>query len=142
MSVRLNPKVKATAISPGTALPFNYQCEESIPNKSPVAKSETTGSILLAQASTYVRMPCFGISIQSGDAGDTIKVISTGIATGVAREADFSYDDEVFVSTEKGQLTKTPPGSAGALVQSLGRALNSSDIILNPSERMVEILEL
>lgn len=142
MTVRLNPRVQATVISPGTELPFQYVCEESIPNKSPVAKSETTSRILLAQASTYDRMPCFGIAIQGGDTGDTIKVISTGIATGVARTEDFVYDDVVYVSIEEGKLTKTPPGSVGNLVQIMGRALNSSDIILNPSEQIVEIKEL
>lgn len=142
MTVKLNPKVLATVISPGTELPFQYVCEESIPNDSPVAKSETTGRILLAQASTYSRMPCFGIAIQSGNTGDTIKVISTGIATDVQRTEDFSYDDAIYVSTEKGKLTKTPPGTVGALVQILGRALNSSDFILNPSERIIEIVEL
>lgn len=142
MSITFIGRVRAVSISPGTELPFQYVCEEAIPNDSPVAKSETTGRVLLAQASTYDRMPCFGMSIQGGNIGDIIKVISIGIATGVARTEDFSYDDAIYVSTEKGKLTKTPPGTVGALVQTMGVALNTSDLILNPSERIVEIKEL
>lgn len=142
MTVKFSGRVRAIVISPGTELPFNYVCEEGIPKGSPVAKSETTGRILLAQATVEGRMPCFGTTIESGDTGDTIKVISTGIATNVARTEDFSYDDAVFVSTEKGKLTKDPPEVVGALVQVVGRALTSSDIILSPSEIMVELKEL
>ena len=139
MTVRLVPRVKASVISPNTELPFVYVCEESIPNKCPVAKSETTGRIVQAQANDLDRMPCFGIAIESGDTGDTIKVISIGVATDVQRDTDFSYDDAIYVSKTKGKVTKTPPETVGSYVQRVGRALTSSDIIIMVDQTIVEI---
>ena len=139
MTVRLVPKVKATIISPGTELSFLYTCEETIPNKCPVAKSETTGRILQAQASDITRMPCFGFTIESGEAGESVKVVSIGTLTDVPRDADFSADDAIYVSTNKGKLSKTASEAVGTFVQSVGRAVNTSDIIIAVDMTMVEI---
>ncbi|MBU0777950.1 hypothetical protein KKF82_06810, partial [Patescibacteria group bacterium] len=50
------------AVAPGTEIPYNYVAEEDINGKEVVAKSETTGRILKAQATTWARMPAFGVS--------------------------------------------------------------------------------
>ena len=139
MTVRLIPKTVAKVISPNTELPFLYACQESIPNKCPVAKSETTGRIVQAQANDSDRMPCFGIAIESGDIGDSIKVISIGVATDVQRDADFDYDAAIYVSETKGKVTKTPPETVGSYVQRVARALTSSDIIIMVDQTIVEI---
>lgn len=132
----------ATAIAPGTELPYNYVAQEDISDKEVVAKSETTGRILKAQATTWLRMPAFGVSRESKVAGETIEILQFGKITDISRDADFSYDDKIFVSTTAGKATSTPPAVVGAIVQSLGRALNASDIILEIDQTVLELLEV
>jgi len=139
MTVRLVPKTVAKIISPGTNLPFDYVCEEAIAQGAPVAKSETTARIVEAQASDIAHMPCFGIATEAGGVGDTIKVISIGVARNVQRDEDFQFDDAVFVSVNKGKLSKTATESKGTFVQVVGRGINSSDITVSPDMTMVEI---
>lgn len=128
-------------ISPGTELLYEYVAQESISENEVVAKSETTGRILKAQASTWLRMPAIGIARESKSAGQTIKVEQFGVAENIARVADFSYDDKIFVSETAGQATSTPPEGVGKIVQSLGRAANSSDIILEIDQTVLELQE-
>lgn len=139
MTVRLVPRIRATVIEPDTPLPWEYVCEESIAAGAPVAKSETTARIVEAQASDIARMPCFGIATEAGNVGDSIGIISIGIARNVQRDEDFSYDDAIFVSVNKGKLTRVPTESVGTFVQTVGRGINSSDITVSPDMTMVEI---
>ncbi|MBA7688161.1 hypothetical protein ES703_96638 [subsurface metagenome] len=128
-------------ISPGTELLYDYIAEEDITENEVVAKSETTRRVLKAQASTWDRMPAIGIARESKSAGEAIKVEQFGVAENIARVADFSYDDKIFVSTTAGKATSTPPEGAGKIVQSLGRAINSSDIILEIDQTVLELQE-
>ena len=129
----------ATAIAPGTEIPYNYVAQEDIDEKEVVAKSETTGRILKAQATTWTRMPAFGIARESKKTGKTIKILQFGVIENIARVANFNYDDKIFVSTTAGQATSTPPEGIGKIVQSLGRAINSSDIILEIDQTVLEL---
>jgi len=129
------------AIAPGTELPYNYVAEEDIAAQEVVAKSETTRRILKAQATTWLRMPAFGISREAKVAGETIEVVQFGKVTDISRDADFNYDDKVFVSTTAGKATSTPPEGIGKIVQSLGRAINASDIILEIDQTILELKE-
>lgn len=131
----------ATAIAPGTEIPYNYVAQEDIDEKDVVAKSETTGRILKAQANSWSRMPAFGISRESKVAGKTIEVLQFGVIEDISRVADFNYDDKIFVSTTVGQATSTPPEGTGKIVQSLGRAINNSDIILEIDHTVLELQE-
>jgi len=130
-----------TAIAPGTELLYEYIAEEDITENEVVAKSETTGRILKAQATTWNRMPAIGIARESKSAGETIKVEQFGLAENIARDADFNYDDKIFVSTTAGKATSTPPEGVGKIVQSLGRAKNSSSIILEIDQTVLELQE-
>jgi len=131
----------ATAIAPGTEIPYNYVAQEDIDEKEVVAKSETTRRILKAQANSWSRMPAFGVSRESKKAGKTIEVLQFGVIEDISRDADFSYDDKIFVSTTAGQATSTPPEGTGKIVQSIGRAINSSDIILEIDHTVLELQE-
>ena len=130
----------ATAIAPGTELPYNYVAQEDISDKEVVAKSGTTGRILKAQATSWTRMPAFGVTRESKVAGETIEVIQFGKVASISRAADFNYDDKIFVSTTAGKATSTPTEGVGKIVQSLGRAINSSDIILEIDQTVIELL--
>jgi len=121
-------------IAPGTELLYEYTAEEDITENEVVAKSETTRRVLKAQATTWSRMPAIGVARQSRKAGKTIKVEQFGVAQDIARDADFNYDDEIFVSTTAGKATSTPPEGTGKIVQSLGRAINSSEVVLHIQE--------
>jgi len=128
-------------IAPGTEIPYNYVAQEDIDEKEVVAKSETTGRILKAQATSWLRMPAFGISRESKVAGETIEILQFGVIDNITRVADFSYDDKIFVSTTAGKATSTPPEGTGKIIQSLGRAINSSDIILEIDQTVIELKE-
>jgi hypothetical protein len=130
------------SIYPGTELPYQYVAEEAISRGDVVAKSETTGRILKAQATTWDRMPAFGVALESKNAGQRIKVEQFGVATNISRVADFNYDDKIYVSTTAGKATNIPPENIGNIVQSLGRALNSSDIILQIDQTVLELMEV
>ena len=130
-----------TAIAPGTELPYNYVAEEAISEKEVVAKSETTRRILKAQANTWGRMPAFGVSRETKAAGEVIEILQFGKVSDISREADFNYDDKIFVSTTAGKATSTPPEGTGKIAQSLGRAINSSDIILEIDQTVIELEE-
>lgn len=142
MTVRLNPKVTATLISPGTSLPYLYTAGESISAKEVVSKGESDGKIYKASASGWTSMPAFGVAIQSKAADESIQVIQFGTVSNIARTADFNFDDKIYISTTAGKATKTPPGAVNNIVQAIGRAINASDIILALDETVVEILEL
>lgn len=131
-----------TAVAPGTEIPYNYVAQEDIAEKEVVAKSETTRRILKAQATSWSRMPAFGISRESKVAGETIEILQFGKIENISRVADFNYDDKIFVSTTAGKATSTPPEAVGAIIQSLGRALNASDIILEIDQTVLELLEV
>lgn len=137
MTVKLTGAVRV--IAPGTELPYEYVAEEDIDKGEVVAKSETTGRILKAQATTWLRMPAFGVALESKSAGQTIKVEQFGVATNISRDADFNYDDKIYVSTTAGKATSTPPEGVGKIVQSLGRSINSSDIILEIDQTVLEL---
>lgn len=128
-------------IAPGTELLYDYIAEEDITENEVVAKSETTRRVLKAQATTWLRMPAVGVARESKSAGQTIEVEQFGVAENIARVADFSYDDKIFVSTTAGKATSTPPEGVGKIVQSLGRAINSSDIILEIDQTVLELQE-
>ncbi|MFH1485660.1 MAG: hypothetical protein ABIH46_06290 [Chloroflexota bacterium] len=139
MTVRLIPRVTATVINPDTPLPYQYTAGEAISAKAPVAKSETDSRIYEADATTWDRMPAFGIAREAKNPGEVIEVLQFGIATGVERTEDFDYDDRIFVSETQGKLTKTPPNTIGSIVQTMGRALSSSDLILEIDQSVIQI---
>lgn len=139
MTIKLSGATRA--IAPGTEIPYNYVAEEDIDEKEVVAKSETTGRILKAQATSWLRMPAFGVSRESKKTGKTIEILQFGVVEDISRDVDFSYDDKIFVSTAAGQATSTPPEGVGKIVQSLGRAINSSDIILEIDHTVLELQE-
>ncbi|GAI66908.1 unnamed protein product, partial [marine sediment metagenome] len=64
-------------------------------------------------------MPAIDVARESRKAGKAIKVEQFGVAEDIARDADFSYDDKIFVSTTAGKAMSTPPEGAGKIVQSL-----------------------
>lgn len=141
MSIKLTPKVVAIVIKAGE-YPYNFLAsEEAIPKNAPVAKSETTGGVLQAQATDSTRMPCIGIAYQATIIGETVKVMSVGVVTNVPRTEDFMYGDMIYISATKGKLTKTPPELADAFVQSVGNALNSSDMVIVIDSTMIEYKE-
>ena len=129
----------ATAIAPGTELLYEYIAEEDITENEVVAKSETTRRVLKAQATTWSRMPAIGIARESREAGKTIKVEQFGVAEDIARDANFNYDDAIYVSTTAGKATNIPPQGIGKLVQTLGRSINASDIILEVNPTVLEL---
>lgn len=139
MSIKLTGAT--TAIAPGTELLYEYVAEEGITENEVVAKSGTTRRVLKAQATSWSRMPAIGVARETKSAGQTIKVEQFGVAENIARVADFSYDDKIFVSETAGQATSTPPEGVGKIVQSLGRAVNSSDIILEIDQTVIELEE-
>ena len=139
MSITFTGRIIAPRIEPGTLLPYVYTAGESIRAKAVVCKGESDGKIYEAKATTWTRMPAFGISREAKAADETIEVLQFGIVTSVLRDADFSYDDKVYVSETQGKLTKTPPEGIGKIVQSMGRALNSSDIILEVNPTAIEL---
>lgn len=134
--------IPVSKVSPGTEIPYEYVAEESISAKDVVAKSETTARILKAQATTWDRMPAFGVARESKSTGETIEVLQFGVVENISRDADFNYDDKIFVSTTAGKATATPPEAVGNLVQSLGRAINSSDIVLEIDHTVLELVEV
>lgn len=139
MSIKLTGAV--TSIAPGAEIPYNYVAQENIDKGEVVAKSETTRRILKAQATSWLRMPAFGVSREAKLAGETIEILQFGVIEGISRDVDFSYDDKIFVSTTAGKATSTPPEGMGKIVQSLGRAINNSDIILEIDHTVLELQE-
>lgn len=138
MTIRLIPRIRATLIEANTQLPFTYIAGEAIGLKKVICKSESDGRILKADNTSWTRMPAFGVSLQSKSQGESIEVAQFGVITDITRDADFNYDDKVFVG-EDGETTKSPPETSGTICQSIGRAINSSDIILQIDPTIVEI---
>jgi hypothetical protein len=113
---------------------------EAIPAKAAVCLGESDGKVYKAKADSSTTMPAVGITKESVSAGSTAKIYQSGIVTNVLREADFSPDDMIFVSpVTAGKVTKTPPETLGHFVQTMGRALNSSDIVLEVGRTYTEI---
>ncbi len=139
MGVEFLGRVRATVIEPGTELPYPYTAGEDIAAKEIVCKGESDGRIYKARADSWARMPAFGATLESKAAGQTIKVIQFGTISGLARTEDFSYDDYIYVSTTAGKATKNVPSAVDEIVQSIGRAINASDIILQVDETVVQI---
>ena len=117
-----------------------YVAGEAIPAKATVCVGESDGKLYNAKADSATTMPAVGISQAAAAAGETVYVYQTGKVTGVLRDANFNYDDIVFVSpSNTGQLTNIPPETVGQFVQSMGRAINTSDISLQIDQTFAEI---
>ena len=142
MGITFTGRIIAPRIEPGTQLPYTYTAGESISAKEVVCKGESDGKIYQAAASGWTRMPAFGVAIQTKSDGESIQVIQFGTVSNIARTEDFNFDDKIYIGTTAGKATKTPPGAVGNIVQAIGRAINTSDIILAIDETAVEILEL
>lgn len=142
MAITFTGRIIAPAIEPGTPLPYVYEAGEAISSKEVVCKGESDGKIYKASASGWTTMPAFGVAIQSKAADQNIQVIQFGTVSNIARTEDFNPDDKLYISTTAGKATKNPPGAVGNVVQSIGRAINASDIILAIDETIVEIKEL
>lgn len=128
-----------TAIAPGTEIPYNYVAGESITDKQVICKGEADGRVYLASALSWNTMPAFGVARETKGIGETIEVVQFGKVSDISRDADFNYDDKIFVSTTAGKATKTPPEGVGKIVQSIGRAINASDIILEIDQTVLEL---
>lgn len=120
---------------------FEYTAGEVMTAKTPVCIGETDGRVYKAKADSTTTMPSIGITKDTAvTAGDTVLVYQFGLVTSVAREADFNKDDTIYVSPDTaGKVTSTPPSAVGQLVQILGRAINSSDIVLEIDPKILEI---
>lgn len=119
---------------------FEYTADENLPARSVVAKDESGLGVLQAQANGWSRMPAIGVTQNAASLGDVVEVYQFGQVTGVRRDGDFSPDDQIFVSPlNAGQATNVPPDSVGDLIQTIGRALNSSDITLSVWSIVMEL---
>jgi hypothetical protein len=119
---------------------FEYTAYEGLAAKSVVCIDETTGKVRKAKADSWATMPAIGITKEGANANESVGVYQFGVITGVCRDADFQKDDQIFVSPiVAGNATKTPPGAIGYLVQTLGRAVNASDIALEIDQTVLEL---
>lgn len=119
---------------------IEYTAGEAILAKSSVCVGESDGRIYNAKADSVTTMPAIGIVKSDVAVGETALVYQTGKVTGVRRDADFNYDDLIFVSPlNAGQLTNVPPETVGQFVQSMGRAINTSDIVLAIDQTFLEV---
>lgn len=142
MAITFIGRIIAPRIEPGTALPYVYTAGEAISAKEVVCKGGSDGRIYQASALSWDDMPVFGVAIQSKNAGEAIQVVQFGQVTNIARTEDFNFDDKIYVSTTPGKVTKNPPSAVGDIIQTVGRAINNSDIILQIEQTVVEIKDL
>ena len=119
-----------------TAAPVTeYTAGEDLVAKSAVCVGESDGKLYLAKADAWATMPAIGITTLVIAADETVSVYQIGKVPKVRREADFSYDDIVFVSKDTaGKLTKVAPDGVGEIYQVIGQAQSVSDIVLNIQE--------
>ncbi len=118
-----------------------YTAGEALLAKAAVCVGEADGKLYNAKADSSTTMPCIGINKDAVAANATARVFQIGKVTSVLRDADFLYDEIIFVSPlNAGQVTNVPPQSSGQLSQSLGRSINSSDLALSIDETYVEIV--
>ena len=117
-----------------------YVAGEAIAAKAPVCVGESDAKVYLAKADSSTTMPAIGIAQAAAAIDETVYVYQTGKVTSVLRDADFDYDDLVFVSPlNAGKLTNVPPETVGHFVQSMGRAINASDISLQVDQTFLEV---
>lgn len=119
---------------------YKYTAGEALVAKQPVCQGESDAKVYKAKADSWTTMPCIGITRAAASLNETVEVYQGGKLTAVSREADFGPDDKIFVSPDTaGKVTKTPPENTGELIQSLGRAVNGSDITLEIDHTVLEI---
>lgn len=111
-----------------------YTAGESIPAHSVVCLSETEEKVYMAQATSWSRMPAIGTTKHAANAGNTVEVYYSGTIRNVARTENFGYDVAIYVSEIAGKVTRIPIETVGAIYQEIGRAKNSSDVVLNMQE--------
>jgi hypothetical protein len=122
---------------------FQYTAYEDLIAKCVVCIDETTGNVRKAKADSWTTMPAIGITKDAVSAGQLVDVYQFGQVTGVSRDGDFQKDDQIFVSPlVAGNVTRTPPEAVGYLVQSLGRAINASDITLEIDQTVLELEQI
>jgi hypothetical protein len=105
-----------------------YTAGEDMPANSIVAVRDSDSLLYQAQATTWDRMPAIGVIHDACNAGDRVDVYRYDDITNILRTEDFSYRDEIFVSTEVGKVTKNPPQNLGEIVQTIGWALASNEV--------------
>ena len=88
------------------------------------------GLIYQADADAVATMPCMGIAITAGAAGQTISVFIQGPVE--IPGSAWTLGGKIYVSTVAGGLTQTAPAGAGDITQEVGVALNATQIYFNP----------
>ena len=119
---------------------IEYTAGEAILAKASVCIGESDSKVYNVKADSSITMPAIGIAQAAAAINEKVYVYQTGKVTGVLRDADFSSDDLIFVSPlNAGQLTNVPPETVGQFVQSMGRAINASDISLQIDQTFFEV---
>ena len=108
MGIEFIGRVKAALLETGVNPQFEYTAGEDLPANAPVCKG-ADGGVYLAQALSWDRMPCIGVTVAAAKKDAKVLVIQGGIAKNGAREMDFSPDDTIFISPVLGKFTKVPP---------------------------------
>lgn len=84
----------------------------------------------LADASSEPSMPAWGLSLDSGSAGSTIRVLVSGTVSNT--NWSFTPGAQLYGSTAPGVITEVPPSNSGEVVQKLGIALSANQIWFSP----------
>ncbi len=107
-----------------------YIAGEDMSEGAAVAQSRNTKDrVLLADANDGLRMPCIGVLGSTAKAGREALIIPTGMFVDLARDADFSPGDIIYVSQNRGRFTRVQPPSG--TVQIIGRARNSNSALIH-----------
>jgi len=135
------PAVTISTLEVTAAPVFEYTAGEALSAKEAVCVGESDAKVYKTKADSSTTMPCIGVTKTAATINGTVEVYQGGKVTSINREADFSHDDKIFVSPDTaGKVTKTPPETTGNLVQSLGRAINATDIVLEIDHTVLEIV--
>ena len=94
-----------------------------------VVKVSGANTTVLADASSIATMPAFGLSLDSGNINDVIRVLTSGIVT----NPSWAFTPgEIYVDTTTGEITDTPPSVLSEVIQKLGVALDPTTILFSP----------
>ena len=88
------------------------------------------GLIYQADADAVATMPCMGIAITAGAAGQNISMFIQGPVE--IPGSAWTLGGKIYVSTVAGGLTQTAPAGVGDITQEVGVALNATQIYFNP----------
>lgn len=93
----------------------------------------TAGGVRVRRASNDNNQPAHAFALESGTTGSNVRVMTDGIISGLTGLTP----GKIYFLGTAGGLSNDPPTQSGRIAQSIGYAINSTELVFDPDTPIV-----